>query len=147
MKELVKGLLVTLQHPRLGMQLTIVRQFARFAVVGALNTIVSFCVYAMATRYMSLDPLVANIVAFVVAVTVSFFLNKHWTFSDKGRGYMQQYYRFFLFSGIGLCISELILLLLHKVLHMYDIAAFIISVVVVMFWNFGSNRAWTFSAR
>lgn len=147
MKELFKGIIVTLRHPHIGFRLTVMRQFVKFCMVGVLNTMVSFGVYAMLTRYALLDPLAANAIAFVIAVTISFILNKMWTFSDMSATYVRQYYRFFVISGIGLVISELIIFTLHKMFHVFDITAFIISVVVVMFWNFGANKSWTFNKK
>jgi putative flippase GtrA len=147
MRELFKGIIVTLRNPRLGFRLTVMRQFVKFCMVGVLNTLISFGLYAMLTRYALLDPLVANAIAFVAAVTVSFILNKMWTFGDLTATNLRQYYRFFAVSGIGLIISEFIILTLHKMFHIFDITAFIISVVVVMFWNFGANKSWTFSEK
>ncbi len=147
MKELFKGIIVTIQNPRIGFRLTVVRQFVKFSVVGLLNTLVSFSAYALLTRYALLDPLIANGIAFVFAVSISFVLNKMWTFSNKGTTYLRQYYRFFAVSGIGLLISEIIIFVLHKQFHVYDITAFVIAVAVVMFWNFGINRSWTFSEK
>ncbi len=147
MKDLFGGLYQTVRSPRQGWQLVVVRQFVKFAIVGVFNTATSADVYLIASRPLALDPLVANAVAFVVAVTVSFVLNKSWTFRNQERSYRRQYSMFFGVSGVGFLLSEAILFITHKLLGVHDVVAFGIAVVIVMFWNFGANRAWTFTDR
>lgn len=147
MKELAKGLWTTARSPRTGLQLTIVRQFVKFSMVGVLNTLTSFSAYLLMSRGLRLTPLIANAIAFIVAVTVSFIVNKAWTFRDKEKVVVRQYSTFIMIGGVGLAISESVLFVLHHVLHLYDLVAFLISAVVVVFWNFSANRAWTFSSR
>lgn len=147
MRELFRGLLLVARSPREGMQSRVVRQFVKFLVVGTVNTATSFLVYALTTRLFSLDPLIANGIAFLVAVTVSFFLNKSWTFRDRERTYLRQYSTFFYISGVGFAISEFSLYLFHKVVGLHDILAYFIATGIALLWNFNANRAWTFSQR
>lgn len=144
MRELLQGFIVTLRSPRAGLRLPVIRQFVKFSIVGTLNTVASTIVYTTSTRALRLDPLVANALAFLVAVTISFFLNKHWTFRDPQPQYLRQYSRFFTVSAIGLVTSETIILVLHKLLGLHDLIAFFSAIAVVLFWNFNANRAWTF---
>jgi putative flippase GtrA len=59
-------------------------QWLRFAVVGAANTLLSLCVYAVLTR-LGLHYLLASSVAFAVGVLNSYSLNRRWTFRSRGR--------------------------------------------------------------
>jgi putative flippase GtrA len=122
-----------------------VRQFSKFAVVGVLNTITSYSVYGISTRWLGLDPLIANVVAFAVAVTVSYVLNKTWTFRDPARVSVNQYSRFVGISAGGFAISEVSILVLHHALGVHDLIAFSVGVGAAMFWNFFANRRWTFA--
>lgn len=125
-------------------QRPVIKQFAKFLIVGTVNTAASVSIYLLMTRPVNLDPLIANAIAFVVAVTVSYNLNKRWTFRDQQRAFVRQYSRFFMFSLVGLGISEAIIYGLHNVLGLHDLIAFFSAVAVVVFWNFGSNKLWTF---
>lgn len=143
----MKAIGVMFRTPRVGLRLTIIRQFAKFSIVGVVNTVTSFTVYVLMIQQAGLDPLLANVIAFIVAVTASFFLNKAWTFRDHGKVYVRQYTTFFVISGIGLGISTVILFILYTVLHIHYITSFLIAAAVVVFWNFTANRTWTFSHR
>ena len=122
----------------------VVRQFVKFALVGVINTLTSTSVYLLATRSFGWHPLSANALAFVVAVTVSYVLNKRWTFRDPRRDYHRQYVQFFTVSTIGFSLSEGIIWLVHSVMGIHDLVAFGTAVVIVLFWNFTANRLWTF---
>ncbi|MBI2984437.1 MAG: GtrA family protein [Candidatus Kerfeldbacteria bacterium] len=122
----------------------VVKQFIKFSLVGVINTATSTALYLFFTRLANLDPLVANALAFGAAVSVSFILNKRWTFRDQQRRYARQYAQFFLVSIIGLGLSEAIIFWLHKVRGAHDLLAFAVAVVTVVFWNFSANKWWTF---
>ncbi len=121
-----------------------VKQFVKFSLVGVVNTATSVSVYLVMSRPAGLDPLIANAIAFMLAVTVSYNLNKRWTFRDQQRAFVRQYSRFFLISLIGLGLSEVIIYAVHRALGVHDLIAFFTAVGVVMFWNFLANKFWTF---
>ena len=54
----------------------------RYAVTGGLNTAVHWCVFA-ALVWAGSPQSFANLSGFVVAVTVSFFINARWTFNAR----------------------------------------------------------------
>lgn len=58
------------------------RPFLRYALTGGLNTAVHWAVFAVLVGN-GLRQSIANLLAFSVAVTVSYFVNAHWTFKAK----------------------------------------------------------------
>lgn len=122
------------------------RQFVKFGFVGASNTLLDFGIYASLTRlteFFSHHLLTANAISFTVAVSNSYFLNKHWTFRDTGRKYHIQFAKFFLSNCVALGINELILFALVSV-GVYDILAKALAICVSLFWNFFINKYWVF---
>jgi putative flippase GtrA len=61
-------------------------KLARFGAVGVLNTIIDYAVFVFCFQVMELEPLVANTVAFLIAVNFGYVMNKTWTFRDESRG-------------------------------------------------------------
>lgn len=127
-------------------------EFAKFAMVGVVNTAIDFGLYFGLTRYIdffSLEKgnymfLVANFIAFSAAATNSYFLNKYWTFKVKGGKMPVQFSKFFLVSLIGLFLNELFLFGLVSLVGLYDLLAKGAAIVVVLFWNYLANKFWTF---
>lgn len=144
MKELVRGFATTVKSPRTGAQLPVIRQFVKFSLVGVINTTTSIVVYEFMKFAFHLQPLVANLFAFSAGVTVSYTLNKRWTFRNTSANHRQLYTRFFLINIVGLIISESIIYAVHTIGGLHDRVGFATAVVVVVFWNFNANRAWTF---
>lgn len=59
-------------------------QWLRFAAVGASNTLLSWCAYAVLER-LGLHYLVASGLAFALGVANSYALNRRWTFRSRDR--------------------------------------------------------------
>ena len=125
----------------------LVRQMIKFGLVGVLNTTIDFSVYFLLTRFTPFfadHRIAANTIAFVVAVSNSFFLNKHWTFREKTQTAVAQYPKFFFVSFGGLLLTQGIFFALHTIAGLHDLWAKMIAVIVVMCWNFAVNKMWTF---
>jgi len=124
------------------------QEFVKFGIVGIGNTILHFTTYYTLTRrveYFDSHILLANFLAFVVAVFFSFVANKYWTFQSYGRRRLaSQYFKFVVVSSVGLGITEIILYTAVNILGLNDLMALAGAIVVVMFWNFFMNKRWTF---
>jgi len=60
-------------------------QFARFLVVGVLNTVVGLTIIFAAKALLGWSDLAANAAGYAVGLATSFLLNRAWTFGDRGR--------------------------------------------------------------
>ncbi len=125
------------------------RQFVKFGIVGATNTAWDFGVYYVLTRGVfgfSLHFLTANIIAFSVSVMNSYLLNRTWTFRSTDTRHHVLFTKFLTVNLVTLGLYELLLYLLVNHVHLYDLIAKLISIGVVMIWNFAANKFWTFRA-
>jgi putative flippase GtrA len=79
----------------------------KFGTVGALNLVVNFAVFnALILTIFPDGQLKANVIATLVALTMSFFMNRHWTYRDRPKDAVRREYTlFFLFNGVGLAIE------------------------------------------
>jgi putative flippase GtrA len=59
-------------------------QCLRFGSIGIINTAIGLLVIYVAL-YLWADPIAANAIGYIVGLTVSFALNRVWTFNDKAR--------------------------------------------------------------
>jgi putative flippase GtrA len=120
---------------------------ARFAVVGACNTGVDFAVFSLLFYIFDAPLLVANTIAYLLAVSNSFVLNKYWTFAktcQAGR-IEQQISRFLLLGLVGLALSNIVVWRLA--VYLPEIVAKMLAVVVLFAWNFGTSRLLVFKVR
>jgi putative flippase GtrA len=119
-------------------------QWLRFATVGAANTLLSWCVYAVLVR-LGLHYLLASSVAFAVGVVNSYSLNRRWTFRSRGRR-RPEALRFVVVQGIGLGIDVgLLYALVHGVgIHHLIAQALVFPAASTV--TFLLSRHWAFAA-
>jgi putative flippase GtrA len=143
-------------------------RFIKFAIVGAFGAVVDFTVLNIMKILfeqiglgvgwnIGLDPqqiqlIAANTISFSTAVVSNFTWNRLWTFPEsRDRPIASQLAQFATVNVIGLLINTVILVLMDTYVFSlffsarlsYNLAkAFAIG--VVLFWNFGINRIWTY---
>lgn len=126
-------------------------RFAKFAVVGALGAVIDFGLLNLMRGYFGWDLIWANTLSVSIAMLSNFIWNRYWTFPEsRSRKKRTQLPQFALVNLIGLVINNLIVVGIDAVLvsHVgepwsYNIAK-AIAIGVVLFWNFGVNRLWTY---
>ncbi len=126
-------------------------RFVKFAIVGAIGMVVDLSILNILHGLVGLHLLVANSISFSAAVVSNFTWNRLWTFPEtRDRPIHTQLAQFATVSIIGLGINNLVLWQFYQVLRNYLTtpwdynAAKILAIGVVLFWNFGANRLWTF---
>lgn len=88
----------------------VIKQFAKFALVGVMNTAVDLIVLNIETITTGIKEgsgyAIQKGISFLVAVTFSYFLNKHWTFRDQSQeNEGKKFSQFFLISIMGMFIN------------------------------------------
>ncbi|MCL5950463.1 MAG: GtrA family protein [Chloroflexi bacterium] len=127
-------------------------RFAKFAIVGGFGALVDFGVLNLMILAFSWPKFIANLFSVSCAIVSNFVWNRYWTFPEsRERTLHSQFGQFAAVNLVGLVINEVIFLGLDAVLfsHLfhppvdYNMAK-ATAVVVVLFWNFGANRRWTY---
>jgi putative flippase GtrA len=143
-------------------------RFIKFAIVGVVGAIVDFAVLNIMKRVFeviglgvgwsvvvephTLQLAAANMISFSAAVLSNFTWNRLWTFPEsRERPLGTQLVQFAVVNVAGLVINTVLLLVMDQYVFQhffsqrlsYNLAkAFAIG--VVLFWNFGVNRVWTY---
>jgi putative flippase GtrA len=126
-------------------------RFVKFALVGALGMVVDLTVLNVLHKVVGLPLLVANTISFTTAVLSNFTWNRLWTFPEsRQRSLISQLAQFALVNVVGLAINNLVLWVVFNFLKNfipdpldYNLAK-IVAIGVVLFWNYGINRLWTY---
>lgn len=118
-------------------------QLVRFCVVGASGYLINLVVFSVVLKGLGAHYLGAAVVAFCIAWTSNFVLNKHWTFRRHGLSTLQQGVRNLAVSLIGLGLNLLLLELLVRA-GMPEIGAQALAIAAVTPISFLINRRWSF---
>lgn len=127
------------------------KRFIKFATVGAIGMVVDLTLLNVLHKAVGLPLLMANAFSFSAAVVSNFTWNRLWTFPEsRARPVHAQLAQFAVVNIIGLGINELVLWTVHQFTQQvlpdpFDYnAAKVFAIGVVLFWNYGVNRLWTY---
>ena len=148
-------------------------RFTKFLAVGLTGFVVDFGVFNLLLKALNFPPVLAQAISFSLAAVNNFMWNRYWTYPDsRSKPILRQFGMFFVLNGIGLAIRTPIFWLfsapmvalaesmqygplaglinfitgtLHISIEQLGLnMALAIAVLVVLFWNFFSNRFITY---
>ena len=145
-----------------------ISRFLKFAVVGTLGAVIDFGGLNLLILNFGFSKILANTCSFTMAVLSNFVWNRLWTFPEsRDRPIIPQLGQFFLVNIGGLLLNQTIFLSLdawvlgeagvlaapmatlalntglahYKLAYNLSKAS---ATIIVLFWNFGANRLWTY---
>ena len=135
---------------RVGLRSGELTRFVKFAIVGAIGTILDFGVLNLLILVFGFSMFWANTCSFAVGSLNNFMGNRYWSFPEsRDRPFLRQFGQFLVVGGAGWVINQAIFLGLSTYVFAplgtlgYNLAK-AIAVGIVLFWNFGINRIWTY---
>jgi putative flippase GtrA len=135
------------------------QEVAKFGLVGLFTLVVDVGLFNL-LRYggaggegLLFDkPLTAKVISTVVAITISYFANRHWTFANRARtGFAREYVLFFAISGAAMLISLATLWTSHYALGLANpvadnISANVVGLALGTIFRFWAYRRFVFPA-
>jgi dolichol-phosphate mannosyltransferase len=135
-----------------------VKRFIKFAIVGGIGAVLDVAVLTVLVFGLHMPDYLANIISVICAIISNFTWNTLWTFPEsRGQNRLHKHFaQFALVNIAGLGINEVVFVLTDKFLFeplfvqfhinpalgIYPAKLFAIG--IVLFWNFGINRIWTY---
>jgi putative flippase GtrA len=125
-------------------------QYARFGTIGLAAAAIHVLMFAAAIELAGLAALVANFVAFGIAVVVSFFGHSRWTFRGQtgGGGWHRQrtaLVRFIIVAMTGLALNSLAVYVVVNLLAWPYYYAIVVMLFVVPLVVFALSKFWAFA--
>jgi putative flippase GtrA len=135
------------------------QELIKFAIVGGTTFVIDSAIfYTLKLTVLDAKPVTAKIISGVVAVIVSYILNRGWSFKNRGgRRRRQEVLLFFAVSGIGVVLSFIPLYISSYVFglrapdvsltteNLADfISAYVIGNLLQMVFRFWAFRRWVF---
>ncbi len=122
------------------------RQLVKFGTVGASGFVINALVFAFALHVLDVHYLIANVLAFCVAVGNNFVWNRLWTFrEERGERHVAfQAARFLSVACVALGLSSAILWLLVEQASLNEQVAQLVAVALVTPFSFLANKLWSF---
>jgi putative flippase GtrA len=128
----------------------LIHEIAKFGIIGAVAYVFTVAVSNSLHLGMGIGPLTSLGVAMVIAATLSYFANRHWTWRHKERTGLQRELPLFLgLSVVGFVVTEIPVAFSEYVLHLhsplaYNVSGNLIGTGLGTIWRFWSFKRWVF---
>jgi len=122
---------------------SVLRRFARFAVVGAIATATHVFVFTLAVEIGHIEAVTSNAMAFIVAVLVGYTLNRHWTFVAHEQSHAR-IWRYAVAALVVLALNSAIMFVAVHVARWSPYVGLVISILVAPPFSFALNQYWVF---
>lgn len=116
------------------------RQFACFSGIGVINTVIHVVAVVLMVELYGINPVAANVAAFMLANLFSFWANARWTFRESYD--TARYLRFLTISLLGLLTTALLSALANALGWHYLVGIALIMVTLPII-TFLAHRKWT----
>lgn len=116
----------------------------KYAIVGVANTAIDWIVYFVLTKFLSVEPWVANVVGYTVGMISSFAGNKFFTFKSDNTKTGVEIVKFIITNLVSLGVSTGVIALTTSVLTWNKYIAKILSTGASMIVNYIGSRFFVF---
>ena len=119
------------------------RSVILYGLIGSFSSGLDFTIYTVLVRLVDLHYVIANCFSVLCGITTSFILNRNYNFKVKNKTKR----RFTIFLTVGLCgmiLSNIILWFCIEELHFKIIFSNLLSIVLVVLFQFLVNKYFTF---
>ena len=107
------------------------KEISAFGVVGVANLFVDIGLFNLLHFRLGLGPTTSNVISASVATTISYFANRHWSFSHRARtGLRREYSLFILINLLALGISSVVIAFTYYVVSATDPVALNVAKVI-----------------
>lgn len=123
------------------------RETIVYVIAGVMTTAVNMVTYYVLCYWVMMDHLIANIIAWVVAVTFAYFVNAGWVFQDKRTSLKEELSKmgkFFLARILSLGVEEGGLFLFVNLIHWNNMAVKAGLAVIVIIINYILSKFYIF---
>lgn len=113
-------------------------EILRFIIVGIINTLNYYLLYLFFTVILSFYYMGSHILAFVLSMIGSFYLNTYFTYRTKPS--LKKFFQFPFTYVVNMSVTSLALFILVDLLHMDHIVSPILSTVLAIPFTFFVSR-------
>ncbi|MBN1684681.1 MAG: GtrA family protein [Gammaproteobacteria bacterium] len=124
---------------------TLLKQLIRFGIVGCIAAMVNMLIVILLVEQFAWHPLVANILAFLIAFQVSYFGHCYWSFSNRTVCHKHSVPRFLIVAIVSFILNEGLFYLFLTVLNLYYVLALFLVLIIVPTFTFINSKWWAFN--
>lgn len=125
------------------------RETISYVIAGGLTTVVNFIAYYLFCNILKIENLIANVIAWIIAVAFAYIINNTWVFQSKYQNQKEELDKIMKFVGarvFSLVIEEIGLYLMVDLLHWNNMLVKGFLAVFVVAINYVFSKRYIFKA-
>lgn len=115
-------------------------QFVRYILVGGSSASLDMLAFYSLINFVGIYYIFASVLSFFVGLVYGFFLQKNFTFRNKGNNHHIQFSLFAIVSVAGLLLNTFFLYAFVEWSNIYYLTAKVLAVGLTFAWNFSSQK-------
>ena len=128
--------------------LNLLKQFIKFGMVGAVNTVLSYTITNIGFYVLKLHEQISNVIAFVITVFISFILNGKFVFKGQEQNEQSWIKRllkvYASYSITGLFLTAILLYIEESIFGVPHYIATLMNLIITIPINFLLNKLWAY---
>lgn len=122
------------------------RGLPRFIVIGGICFSVNLVVLYVGTDLLGWHYMMSMLLSIMVANTLGWLLNHHWTFSPSGLRWWTEYGRYMSVCISSSLIGALLMVFAVSLIGVHYLLANVVIAVLMLLVNFWAHRDWSFAS-
>jgi len=126
------------------------KEMLLYIFFGGLTFFINMGCYALCARVFLLDPLISNIIAWIVGVLFAYITNRKWVFNSKEQetaGVASEFIKFTAGRLFTLLVEELMLWVGIDILSINDMAVKLVAQIAVIILNYVISKLVVFNKK
>lgn len=116
----------------------------KYCSVGMLGAIIDFLLFTSLSYYFHIYYLVSNIISFIVALFLVYYLQKNWTFQHFTSNNLKTFKKFLLVVIITFILNNILLIICVELFNIGLLTSKVIQILISLAWGYYANNNYVF---
>ena len=118
-------------------------RFIRFFIAGGIAAAVQYSILIALVEWFHWPPVPASALGYVLSAILNYHLNYAFTYRSQ-QAHLRTFLRFAVVATVGLSLNSFFMYVFAHVVGWHYLLAQIVSIGLVLLWNFTLNTLWSF---
>lgn len=124
------------------------REIITYGISGVLTTVINLASYYVCWNILHIHNLIANVIAWILAVTFAYFTNAIWVFNEEREEAKSEFIKmikFYIARMVSLVVEEVGLFLFVEILHFHNMIIKCALAIIVIILNYVLSKTFIFN--
>lgn len=122
-------------------------EIINYLIVGVMTTLVSIGTYAICTKCLNINYMIANIISWIISVLFAYITNRIFVFKSESKKIILEIYQFFKYRIFSFVIEIFLMYVFVELINIDDMISKIIVQIIVIILNYVFSKLFVFKKK